>query len=256
MTNPVRKALVLGGNKGLGLGTARALGSAGVEVGIVGRDAGALAAAKESIAGRPETFQGDLTDRMQIDALLASVRKRLGKIDILLLNGGGPAPFAAASFDHDLWLSVFQSMVLNQMHIATSLLPDMRAAGWGRILIVASTSIREPISGLTASNALRAALAGWAKTLAGEVARDGVTVNVLMPGRIATDRTTRLDALDAAERGVDPSVIAAQSQAEVPIGRYGTIEEFGAVADFLASDGGSYVTGTAIPIDGGLSHSL
>nr|WP_060716899.1 SDR family oxidoreductase [Agrobacterium vitis] len=109
---------------------------------------------------------------------------------------------------------------------------------------------------MATSNALRSALAGWTKTLATEVAEDGVTVNVVIPGRFATLRTTRLDALDAAERGVDASVIAAASQNEIPIRRYGTPQEFGEVVAFLASDEASYVTGIAMPVDGGLSRAM
>lgn len=147
-------------------------------------------------------------------------------------------------------------MFLNQIRIANWCLPGMRGRKWGRILVVASTSVREPIPGLTASNALRAAMAGWAKTLATEVAVDGLTVNVLLTGRFETDRTTKLDAMDGAERGVDPAVIRAESEAEVPIKRYGTPAEFGAVAAFLASNDAAYVTGVALPIDGGLSRAM
>ena len=132
----------------------------------------------------------------------------------------------------------------------------MRSRRWGRLLVVSSTSVREPIKGLAASNALRAAVAGWAKSLASEVAADGITVNLLLAGRLDTERTKVLDRLDAEARGVTAETIAAESQAEVPIGRYGTPDEFGAVAAFLASDLASYVTGTAIPIDGGLARAI
>jgi 3-oxoacyl-[acyl-carrier protein] reductase len=254
-----RTALVLGGSKGLGFAVARALAADKVSCGLVGRNVETLDRAARELAAlgvKAETFPHDLSASDGIDRLITDVRARLGKIDILVLNGGGPPPFPASSFDAGAWNAAFRSLVFNQIDIATRLLPDMRANGWGRILVVSSTSIREPIPGLTASNAMRPALAGWAKTLAGEVARDGVTVNVLMPGRIATDRTTQLDALDAKERGVDAAVVSAESQAEIPIGRYGTPDEFAAIAAFLAGAGGAYVTGTAIPVDGGLSLGM
>lgn len=254
-----RTALVLGGSKGLGFGVAEALSKQGHVVGLVGREPETLAAAVERVrdgGGEVHGFSADLGDDASVSAMLLEAAEKLGHVDVVLLNGGGPPPFPAAQFEEDIWRYQFGAMVTNQIKIATHFLGGMRAQGFGRILIVSSTSLREPIPELTASNALRAALAGWAKTLAGEVATDGVTVNLLLPGRFATERTEKFDAMDATERGVDQSVIAAESQAEIPIKRYGTPTEFGAVAAFLASEGGSYITGVALPVDGGLSRSM
>lgn len=254
-----RTALVLGGSKGLGFGVAEALSRKGAAVILVGRDAGALRAAQKLIrssGGNAEARMADLSSDESVERLLQEIERRIGKIDIVLLNGGGPPPFNASMTDPEIWREQFSAMVLNQIKVAAHCLPAMRSQRWGRILVVSSTSIREPIPGLTASNALRAALAGWAKTMAREVAADGVTVNLLLPGRFATERTKGFDAMDAADRGVEPSVIAAESQSEIPLGRYGTAAEFGAVAAFLASDGGAYVTGVALPIDGGLSRGI
>ena len=255
-----KTALVLGGSKGLGLGVAEALSARGAATLLVGRDEKALRDACERIESRGEgacaTFAADLASEEGVETLLRYLETSAPGIDILLLNGGGPPPFAASSFDPVTWRQQFDSMFLNQIRIANRCLPGMRRRKWGRILAVASTSVREPIPGLTASNALRAAMAGWAKTLADEVAADGVTVNLLLPGSFETDRTKRLDAMDAAARGVDPAVIKAQSEAEIPIQRYGTPAEFGAVAAFLASDEAAYVTGIALPIDGGSSRGM
>ena len=254
-----RTALVLGGSRGLGFGVAEALSRAGASVILVGRDDVALHAAEKRIrssGGNAAIFTADLSDGESIERLLQDVERHAGKIDIVLLNGGGPPPFNASIAAPEIWREQFSAMVLNQIKVATFFLPAMRSRRWGRIIVVSSTSIREPIAGLTASNALRAALAGWAKTLAGEVAADGVTVNLLLPGRFATERTEKFDAMDAADRGVEPSVIAAESQSEIPTKRYGTPAEFGAVAAFLASEGGAYVTGVALPVDGGLSRSI
>jgi 3-oxoacyl-[acyl-carrier protein] reductase len=253
-----RTALVLGGSRGLGLGVAAALADRGASVTLVGRDAATLRVASAQIAangGKAAAISADLASEAGVQLLLSRVGEMRGP-DILLLNGGGPPPFQAAEVDPIAWRVLFEAMVVSQMRVAACCLPAMRQRQWGRILIVSSTSSREPIPGLAASNALRASLAGWAKTLAGEVARDGITVNLLLPGRFATDRTDRLDRLDALDRSVDQAVIAAESQREIPAGRYGTPAEFGAVAAFLASEEASYVTGVAIPVDGGLSRSM
>ncbi|PRD58506.1 SDR family oxidoreductase [Phyllobacterium myrsinacearum] len=254
-----KRALVLGGNKGLGRGVAGALAENGVVVAIAGRDDAALNATASALrVHSPRSFalNADLADPVALAAMLDRVDGAMGGIDILLLNGGGPPPFPAASLNIVQWRTQFETMFLSGVRIAAHFLPGMRERHWGRILVVSSTSVREPIAGLTASNALRAAVAGWAKSLAGEVAADGVTVNLLLAGRLATARTDALDRMDAEARGVDVAVIAAESQADVPVGRYGTADEFGAVAAFLASERASYVTGAAIPVDGGLSHAI
>jgi 3-oxoacyl-[acyl-carrier protein] reductase len=254
-----KRALVLGGNKGLGQGVAKALAENGAIVAITGRDETALNATIEELRTHsPGSFalNADLADPVALAAMLDRVDREMGSVDILLLNGGGPPPFPASVFNVVQWRTQFETMFLSGVRIAAHFLPRMRERHWGRILVVSSTSVREPIAGLTASNALRAAVAGWAKSLAGEVAADGVTVNLLLAGRLATARTEMLDRMDAEAQGVDVSVIAAQSQADIPVGRYGTADEFGAVAAFLASEKASYVTGTAIPVDGGLSRAI
>lgn len=254
-----KRALVLGGNKGLGRGVARALAGNGVTVAVVGRDQSALDVTVEELRTlSPASFalNADLSDPVALAAMLERIERELGSVDILLLNGGGPPPFSASALNIVEWRTQFEAMFLSSVRITAHFLPRMRLKRWGRIIVVSSTSVREPIKGLTASNALRAAVAGWAKSLAGETAADGITVNLLLAGRLATERTNVLDRLDAETRGINISRVAQESQAEIPIGRYGTPDEFGAVAAFLASEHASYVTGTAIPIDGGLSHAI
>lgn len=254
-----KRALVLGGNKGLGRGVAARLAAEGAIVAAVGRDEEALRATVADLRRvSPASFgiRADLGDAADVAAMLDRVDRELGGIDILLHNGGGPPPFNASEADADRWHRQFDAIFLTGLGIAAHVLPGMRARRWGRILVVSSTSVREPIAGLTASNALRAAVAGWAKSLANEVAADEVTVNLLLAGRLDTERTKLLDRLDAEASGVEAASIAAASQAEVPIKRYGTADEFGAVAAFLASDLASYVTGAAIPIDGGLARAI
>lgn len=251
-----KRALVLGGSKGLGRGIAEALAAEGVIVALTGRDQAAAARSAAHIDETATGFALDLGNAQAIDPFLNRLATDFGDIDILVLNGGGPPPSLAADIDPAFWRAQFDTMVLAGMRITNRLLPSMRQRGWGRIMAVASTSIREPIPGLTASNALRSAVAGWMKTLAGEVAADGVTVNMLLPGRLATDRTLSFDRMDAESEGVDIKTIAARSQSDIPIGRYGTPAEFGAAAAFLASRQAAYITGVALPVDGGLSRSM
>ncbi|GDY50674.1 hypothetical protein SVIO_012970 [Streptomyces violaceusniger] len=149
-----------------------------------------------------------------------------------------------------------ESLLLAQARLVAAALPAMRERGWGRILAIGSSGVTAPLPGLALSNAGRAALAGYLKTLAAETAADGVTVNLLLPGRIATDRVARLDAAKAEREGRTAEEVAAASRATIPAGRYGTTEEFGAVAAFLCGAPASYLTGTAVRCDGGLVRSL
>ncbi|RVM35767.1 SDR family oxidoreductase [Sinorhizobium meliloti] len=251
-----KRALVLGGSKGLGRGIAEALAAEGVAVALTGRNEETAAKAAAEIGPDAAGFSLDLAKPEIVDPFLDRLSSAFGQVDILVLNGGGPPPTNAADIDPGFWRAQFEAMVLSGMRIAHRLLPSMRERRFGRIVAVASTSIREPIPGLTASNALRSALAGWMKTLAREVVADGVTVNMLLPGRLATDRTLGFDRMDAEAEGVSVETVAARSQSEIPVGRYGTPAEFGAAAAFLASRQAAYITGIALPVDGGLSRSM
>jgi len=248
-----KTALVLGGSAGLGLGAAQALAAEGARIAIAARDPQRLQHAADAIGAI--ALPCDLGDPDAVAKLYPAAAQALGQIDILVLNAGGPPPLAAAVSDPPLWHAQLDALVLSAINLTAASLPGMRQRGFGRILLIASTSIVEPIPGLVLSNALRAGLQGWAKTLAGEVAQDGITVNTVMPGRLLTDRTRRLDAADASDEGVDVTVISRRSQAEIPMRRYGTPAEFGAVIAFLASIQASYITGARIPVDGGLLRS-
>ncbi|MCW0001316.1 SDR family oxidoreductase [Pararhizobium sp. YC-54] len=251
-----KRALVLGGSKGLGRGIAEALAAEGAIVALTGRDQTKTAQSAAQIGDSARGLALDLANPDTIDPFLDRLAANFGDIDILVLNGGGPPPSLAAEIDPAFWRAQFDTMVLAGMRITNRLLPSMRQNGWGRIMAVASTSIREPIPGLTASNALRSAVAGWLKTLAGEVAAEGITVNMLLPGRLATDRTLSFDRMDAESEGLSIETVAARSQSDIPVGRYGTPAEFGAAAAFLASRQAGYITGVALPVDGGLSRSM
>lgn len=241
-----RKALVLGGNRGMGLAIASALAREGAQVAIAARDTAALAAAAEQIAGA-RTFSLDLAETDRLPAFAAEV----GPIDILVNNTGGP-PYGGA-FDRDAadWLGSFQSMALSVIKLTDCFLPGMRRAGWGRILTIASTGAVQPIPVLGISNTVRAGLIAWSKSIAPEVARDGVTVNVLMPGRVATERVRLTDAATAQRDGLSVAEVEARSFAQIPMGRYAKPTEIADMASFICSDRASYVTGSVIRVDGG-----
>lgn len=250
-----RTALVCGASQGLGFAIAEALAHEGCKVGLLARNAAKLDAHVRDLGAHgleAVALPADMADWSQVEAAL----KRFGSPDILVNNTGGPPPVDVTRVDPDLWRRQFEAMVLNQMRLTEAVLPHMRAKRFGRILSVASTSIVEPFASLAISNSLRAALAGWMKTLAGQVAADGVTVNMLLPGSFATERIDSLNAREAEARGLPVAQVVAESSAEIPVGRYGDPKEFGAVAAFLASPKASYVTGQMIRIDGGATRSL
>jgi 3-oxoacyl-[acyl-carrier protein] reductase len=255
-----KTALVLGASQGLGFAIARALAAEGARVGIVSRSPQKLEAAAAAIrsdsGAEVACAAGDVGKWSQLESAFGALSGALGPPDILVNNSGGPPPVEVTSVDADLWRAQFEAMVLNQMRLTEHVLPHMRRNRFGRILTVASTSIIEPFSALALSNALRSALAMWMKTLAGEVARDGITVNLLLPGSIATARTKDLDSKSAAKRGVPVATVTAEAAAGIPAGRYGDPAEFGDAAAFLASPRASYITGIALRVDGGATHSL
>ena len=248
-------ALVCGASQGLGLAIGEALAELGARVGLLARNSAKLAenAARLEARGlKAVALTADMGDWPSVAAALA----KFGSPSIVVNNTGGPPPVEVTAVDADLWRRQFEAMVLNQMRLIEAVLPAMRAAKFGRILAIASTSVIEPIVGLPISGALRAALANWMKAVATVVAGDGVTVNTLLPGSFSTERLDMLDAADAAARGLSVAELVAQSSAAIPIGRYGDPKEFAAVAAFLASPAASYVTGQLIRIDGGLTLSL
>ncbi|WP_373505210.1 SDR family oxidoreductase [Aestuariivirga sp.] len=250
-----KTALVCGASQGLGLAIAKALAAEGCKVGLLARNKAKLDVHVQDFATKglaAVALPADMGDWEQVKAAL----EHFGPPDILVNNSGGPPPVDVTKVEPDLWRKQFETMVLNQMRLTEALLPRMRVNGFGRILSVASTSIVEPIAGLAISNSLRAALAGWMKTLSAEVARDGVTINMLLPGSFATERIDTMNAREAEARGVLVEQVVAESSAQIPVGRYGDPREFAAVAAFLVSPRASYVTGQMIRIDGGSTKSV
>jgi 3-oxoacyl-[acyl-carrier protein] reductase len=250
-----RTAVVCASTGGLGEAVARALGAEGARVVVSGRRGDR---ARELAAELPDAIgvEVDLTTDDGPDRLHRAAVEAFGAVDVLVLNGPGPAPSTAADLTQDGVETAFRLLVRPQQRLVSLVLPGMRARGWGRILAIGSSGVAAPLPNLALSNLGRAALAAYLKTLAAETAADGVTVNLLLPGRIATDRVAQLDRSAAERQGVSATEIKERSMATIPAGRYGRPEEFGAVGAFLCSDLASYVTGTALRCDGGLVRSL
>lgn len=257
LTNKV--ALVLGGGGGLGGAIAQSLAGEGARVAVADIDEAAAKATVASIAkagGDSVALAWDISDFNIIDARIKAVEDALGPIDILINNTGGPKPTPVAGQDAQVWSGYFQSMILSVIAITDKIVPGMRARGWGRVITSTSSGVIAPIPNLGISNTLRAALLGWSKTLAREVAGDGVTCNIILPGRIATGRILYLDEQKANRENRSPEDVAKESCASIPVGRYGDPTEYGDMATFLASTRASYLTGSVIRVDGGLINSI
>jgi 3-oxoacyl-[acyl-carrier protein] reductase len=254
-----RRALVTGASRGLGAGIAAALAAEGCDLVLAARSADRLTLLGRQLADahgvRVESTMVDFGDIVSVEAL-AEAARRSGAVDILVANTGGPPPTGALGVAAATWQAQFQSMVLGVIRLVDLLVPAMRARGWGRVVTIASSGVIQPIPTLAMSNTLRASVVAFMKTLAGEVAADGVTVNVLAPGRIATERTEELDTTNAARAGVDIEEMRRRSVATIPAGRYGAVEEFASVACFLCGAPASYVTGAIVRVDGGLIRAI
>lgn len=252
-------ALVMGAGGGLGGAIAEALASekANVVVADINLDAAekTVQRIKES-GGTAMALQWDLADLGVIQENVAAIEAAYGPVDILVNNTGGPPPTPASGQPPEAWSSHFNSMVLSVISITDAVLPGMRARGWGRIITSTSSGVVAPIPNLGMSNALRLSLVGWSKTLAREVGGDGVTCNIVLPGRIATGRIRFLDEKKAEREGRTVEDVSAESTASIALGRYGEPSEYGDTVAFLASKRASYITGSVIRIDGGLIASI
>ncbi|VFR79481.1 3-oxoacyl-[acyl-carrier protein] reductase [plant metagenome] len=254
-----KTALVLGGGGGLGGAIAASLAGEGAKVAVADISLEAAQATVDTLkkAGHEAiALQWDLAQLDVIEARIAEIESKLGPVDILVNNTGGPPPTTAHSQDAALWSKHFDSMVLSVIKITDRVLPGMRERKWGRVITSTSSGVVSPIPNLGISNALRLTLVGWSKTLSREVGRDGITVNIVLPGRIATDRITFLDEARAKREGRPVADVSAESQASIAVGRYGKPSEYGDVVAFLASEQAAYLTGSTLRIDGGLITSI
>ncbi|MBA3916040.1 MAG: SDR family oxidoreductase, partial [Acidobacteriales bacterium] len=222
-------------------------------------DEGTLAeTAKEITKSGGNTFSHpvDLADPVGLNDLVARINREYGGVDILVNISGGPPPTPAMNVPADSWTKYFQSMVLSMIYVTDLVLPSMRAKRWGRVITSTSSGVIAPIANLCISNTLRSSLTAWSKTLAREVAPDGVTVNLVIPGRISTQRTKQLDEARAKRENKTIEEVVKSSVATIPMQRYGHPEEYASVVAFLASNSASYITGTMIRVDGGMIQSL
>ncbi len=254
-----KRALVLASSRGLGLGIAKALAAEGAHVLLCGRTADKLRANCDEInagPGKADFVVADLADAGFVATIVQAVAEKLGGIDILVNNTGGPTPGTAEEMTAEKLDTFFQSMVVRVITLTTALLPQMKAQGFGRILTVASGGVIEPIPNLALSNTLRGALVGWNKTLSSEIAGAGITANLLLPGRIHTDRIDELDGATATRVGKSVEEVRTASIKTIPAGRMGTAAEFGAAAAFLCSGSAGYITGVSLRVDGGAARSL
>ena len=243
-----RVALVMAASKGIGRGIAVALAREGARVVISSRSAEALQQEAEAIEGEVAAFPADTGDLDRMRELPGEVAEQLGPVEILITNTGGPPGGGALDHHPEAWEEAFRTLVQAPLTLIEAALPGMRERGWGRIVNVGSSSTTEPIPGLALSNANRMAALGLLKTLATEVAADGVTVNTVATGMFATDRLADHEgSLEQAERA---------AKERIPAARLGTPEEYGDLVAFLCSERAAYLTGTVIPLDGGLLRSI
>jgi 3-oxoacyl-[acyl-carrier protein] reductase len=252
-----RHALVCGASQGIGRAAATALADAGARVTLLARDAGALETARAALRGAGHAvMSADLADtdalRAAIDAHLAAA----GPVHVLVNNSGGPPGGPAHAAAPDDFVRAFRQHLLAAQTLVQAVLPGMRAAGYGRVINVISTSVKEPIAGLGVSNTVRGAVANWAKTLASELGPDGITVNNVLPGFTATGRLDYIFDTKAAKTGRPRADIEAAARAQVPLGRFAEPAEVAAAIAFLASPLASYVNGVNLPVDGGRTGSL
>ena len=254
-----KRALVMSSSRGLGEGIAKSLASEGVHVLLTGRNKDRLREIVDEIkasGGKADFVIADLVDPSSVNTIHLAVKELLGQIDIFVANTGGPPPGIISNVDPYSLTKQFEIMVVRITELASKFIPDMKSDGWGRILAIGSSGVVQPIPNLGISNVVRSALVGWTKSLSNDLADSGITVNMLLPGRIHTKRIDELDQTVAEKTGQTLESVRQASKATIPVGRYGRVEEFADTATFICSDRAGYITGSLIRCDGGLIKSV
>jgi 3-oxoacyl-[acyl-carrier protein] reductase len=255
-----KRAIVMAASRGLGHACARALAQEGCHLVICSRDEGRIKAAADAITRDTQTpvhaLAADVSRDNEARRLVDAAVTHLGGLDIVVHNAGGPPGGEFLAMTEAQWQKAFEQNLLSFVRIVHATVPELKRAGGGRILTIASSSVKQPIPNLVLSNALRAGVWGLAKTLSRELGPDKILVNVIAPGRIQTERIEELDQLNANKSGKPIDEVKRASVASVPVGRIGRPEELANLVVFLASDAASYITGQAIFVDGGAGASL
>lgn len=241
-----RIALVTGASQGIGFAIAKGLAAEGAKVVVSSRDEAKINAAAEQI-GAVAAIAADVSDPAQVQQLLSATREKIGDPEILIVNAGGPPPGLAAELDDEAWARGYDLTLMSAVRLARACLPSMRSQKWGRVICVTSMSVKEPVANLTLSNAFRAGVTGFVRTLASEVAADGVTVNNVAPGATDTQRIRQLNPT--------PEALEAVAQ-KIPAKRIATADEVAAAAVFLAGKQAAMITGQTILVDGGSVGTL
>ena len=253
-------ALVTAASRGLGRAIAEALAFEGASLVICARGADALEEARVAISDRTgadvEMVAADVATAQGISQVWQRARDRFGRVDILVTNAGGPPSGPFESHEWETWQQAVELTLRSAVELTRLVLPGMKERRWGRILNVTSIAVKQPVDGLMLSNSLRAAVTGFGRTLANEVARYGVTVNNLLPGYTRTERVEQLNAATAAREGITVEDVARRIEAQIPMRRLGEPHEFAALAAFLASEQAGYITAQSIAVDGGWIRSL
>lgn len=255
-----RVAIVAASSKGIGRAVATGLAAEGAKVVIFSRDEGRIKAAADEI--RRDTnadvlpLVADALDVSSLQRVVDATLERWERIDVLFNNAGGPPPGMFDDFDDQAWQSAFELNLLSTVRLTRAVLPSMRSRGWGRVLSLTSSAVRQPIDGLLLSNSIRSGVVGFSKSLSNEISREGITVNVIAPGRIQTERLNQTDQATAERTGRTVEEVREAHVASIPMRRVGSPAEFANVAVFLCSEPASYLTGQVILVDGGSVRSV
>jgi 3-oxoacyl-[acyl-carrier protein] reductase len=253
-------ALVAAASKGLGKAVAEELAAEGMSLVLCARGDEALQSTASSIRDASGVdvvaVAGDLSSASDIDRIVAAGLERFGKVDVLVTNAGGPPGGKFESITADMWRQAIDLTLMSAINLTNAVLPGMKERRWGRVINVTSITVKQPVEGLMLSNSIRAAVTGFARTLANEVAPYGITVNNILPGYTRTERVEQLSDATARREGISSEAALARWEAEIPMGRLGQPREFAALAAFLASERASYITGTSVPVDGGWIKAL